>query len=481
MTGKTRVHRWLMLPTLVVTTVIYAQSPIAVADTWSGAIEPPGGRLAIVVRLRTASDGSWSGTIDIPQQGARAVPLTDVVVNPPAVSFRIPKAPGGPTIRLTISDDGARMTGTLSQGGGTVPVNLARGEPAAEAAPKRPQMPSRPFPYLEEEVTFRNEAASLQLAGTLTQPPSAGPFAAVLLITGSGPQDRDETLFGHKPFLVLADHLTRAGIAVLRVDDRGVGRSGRGPAEVTSADFVGDVRAGIAFLQKRAGIDSARIGLIGHSEGAMLAAMAAASSPDVAFIVMLAGPGLPGDEILYAQAAMLFKASGVSDATIAWDRSVRERVFSELKAETDGRPNAGLRQKLLDDLASENAAAPGSPDGAAAHRLGEALLTAGSDPWLRFFLTYDPRPVLAKVRVPVLAVGGERDLQVAAAENLREIERTVRTGGNADVTTVLLPNLNHLLQTSASGLPNEYATIEETISPAALTLVTDWLLKRTAR
>ncbi len=458
----------------------HAQSPADIADTWSGAIETPALRLAIVVRLRLAVDGTWSGTIDIPQQGAKGVPLLDVVVSAPAVSFRIPKAPGDPTIRLTVSGDGVRMSGTLTQGGGTVPVALTRGE-AVVVAPKRPQLPTRPFPYVEAEVTFRNEPANLLLAGTLTRPRADGVVPAVLLITGSGPQDRDETILGHKPFLVLADHLTRAGIAVLRVDDRGVGGSSRGPVGATSNDFVGDVRAGISFLQTRAGIDAKRIGLVGHSEGAMLAAMAAASSPDVAFIVMLAGSGVPGDQILSSQAAALFKASGASDAAIAADRSIRERVFAVLRAEADGRPNAALRDTLLAELASEKATVPGAPEGAGARQLGEALLAAGSDPWFRFFMTYDPRSALAKVRVPVLAIGGERDLQVPAAENLREIERALRAGGNGDVTIVLLPTLNHLLQTSTTGLPGEYATIEETIAPAALTLIADWIAKRTAR
>jgi pimeloyl-ACP methyl ester carboxylesterase len=339
----------------------------------------------------------------------------------------------------------------------------------------------RPFPYAEEEVTFRNESASLRLTGTLTRPRSKGRVPAVLLITGSGQQDRDETIAGHKPFLVLADHLTRLGVAVLRVDDRGIGGSERGPATATSNDFAGDVAAGVAFLRGRSDVDPVRVGLIGHSEGAVLAAMAAAASPDVAFIVMLAGPGLPGNEVLYSQVAMLARAAGASDAAIAWDRSVRERVFAVVKAETDGRPNAALRQKLLDDLAAQPRAAAGLPDGAAARQLGQVLLGALSSPWLRFFLAYDPRPALARVRVPVLAIGGGKDVQVAAAENLKEIERAVRGGGNQEVATVLMPNLNHLLQTSTTGLPGEYATIEETVAPEMLTLVSDWVGKIIAR
>jgi uncharacterized protein len=404
----------------------------------------------------------------------------DVVVALPNVSFRIPGAPGDPTIRVTMSDDGARMSGTLTQGGGTVPVSLTRGEtaPAERATPKRPQTPVRPFPYLKEDVTFRNESGGVQLAGTLTRPRTGDRFPAVLLITGSGQQDRDETLFDHKPFLLWADHLTRRGFAVLRVDDRGIGGSSRGPEAGTSNDFAGGVQAGVAFLQQRKDIDSKRIGLIGDSEGAMLAAMVAASAGDIAFVVMLAGPGVPGDQILLSQASQLLRAQGATEAAMAWDRSLRERVFAVLKSEADGQPNHELRQKLLEDVGSVNGD-PGVPNGAAARTMAEALFKAGSQPWLRFFLSFDPRPMLGKVHCPVLAIGGERDVQVSARENLAEIERAVRAGGNADVTTVTMPSLNHLLQTSTTGMPNEYATIEETISPAALQLVSDWIAKRT--
>ena len=444
------------------------------AGVWSGAIEVPASPLAIVVRLVTGGDG-WRGTIDIPAQGAKSIGLVDVTVSPPAVSFRIPNAPGDPTIKLTLAEDGSRMTGTLTQGGATIPVSLTRGEPPAR---KRPQTPARPFPYDEEEVTVRNETAGITLAGTFTRPRGGGRYPAVLLLTGSGQQDRDETLFEHKPFLVLSDYLTRRGIAVLRLDDRGVGGSDRGPLGITSKDLAGDALAGVAFLRGRPDVDPARVGLVGHSEGAMLAAMAAAESPDIAFIVMVAGTGVPGDWILLAQAEAAAKTGGASDAVIAWDRSVRERVYKLLAAETDGKPDPAARQRLLDEVATLTA--PGLPENAS-RDLASALLKAGSQPWLRYFLVYDPRQALAKVKVPVLAIGGERDLQVPAAENLKEIEGAIKANGNADVTTVLLPGLNHLMQTSATGAVAEYSTIEETFAPAALQLIGDWIVKRTSR
>lgn len=453
-----------------------AQPAPSVAGTWSGAIDVPGAALGIVVRLQVTEAGQWSGTIDIPQQNAKAVPLAAIAVQPPDVSFQIPGAPGAPTIRGTLSADGTRMTGTLTQGGGSVPVSLTRGEPVP---PRRPQLPMPPFPYDQEDVSYRNDVAGIRIAGTMTRPRDAGPFAAVLLLTGSGAQDRDETIAGHKPFLVLADYLTRQGIAVLRVDDRGVGGTERGQPGPTSEDFAGDARAGVAYLRSRKDIDPRRIGLIGHSEGALLAAMAAASSADVAFIVMLAGPGVSGIEIVKGQAERLLRISGADEATVAWDQSVRTRVYDVLRAETNGRPDAARRQALLEQLSTEKAP-PGIAAGSPPRAMGEGLLKAGSDPWFRFFLSYDPRIPLAKVRVPVLALFGERDVQVPHEQNLREVEQTLRNAGNKDVTVMMLPGLNHLFQTSITGMPAEYGTIEETFAPAALKVVGDWIRARTS-
>ncbi len=458
-----------------------ANQATSVEGTWSGEIEAPGMPLKIAVRLtRSGADGEgWSGQIDIPQQRAKAITLDEVAVAPPNVSFRIAGVPGEPTFRLALSEDAQSMSGTLTQGGGTIRVSLRRGDTAAAAipAPPRPQTPAPPFPYLEEQVTFRNEGAGIELAGTLTRPRASGRVGAVLLITGSGQQDRDETVFGHKPFWVWADRLTRDGIAVLRVDDRGVGGSGRGPQHATSLDLAGDVRAGLDFLRRRPEINPDRVGLIGHSEGALLAAIVAAADQAPAFIVMLAGTGVPGDQILQAQAAALFKAQGASDEVIAWDRSIRARVFAILREETGGTPNVAARDKLLQEIASAKPGGPGAPDGAAGRQLADALFKA-SQPWLQFFLAFDPRPTLMKVRCPVLAIGGERDVQVPARENLAEIEKALRAGGNKDVSIALLPGLNHLLQTSTSGFPTEYPTIDETVAPSVLKMVSEWIAKR---
>lgn len=468
---------WLLLAaTLAIATPASAQTTDAsAAGTWSGHIALPPGPLAISVTLTRGDGGAWSGTIDIPAQGAHGLKLAPVVVTDSAVSFEIANVPGQPTFAGTRSGD--RISGTFSQNGGTFRFELGRGAAAAAAtAPPRtprPQEPKPPLAYTAEDVTYRNDAAGVRLAGTLTRPSAGGPFPAVVLISGSGAQDRDETVFNHKPFLVLADALTRRGIAVLRSDDRGVGGSDRGPAGPTSKDFAGDVAAAVAYLETRPDIDRRHIGLIGHSEGGLIAPMVAASSPDIAFIVLMAGPGVPGDQMMYLQAAALARAQGASEALIAWDRSVRQRVYDEVKSETDGVPNAAQREALLAGAPT----LPGVVSEAAARQTTATILAGASTPWFRFMLAYDPRPTLARVRCPVLAINGERDTQVVARENLDAIRSALEAGGNRDVTIEALPGLNHLFQTSTTGRPDEYESIDETIAPAALDLIGDWIVK----
>jgi uncharacterized protein len=284
----------------------------------------------------------------------------------------------------------------------------------------------------------------------------------VVLITGSGPQNRDEELMGHKPFLVLADHLTRQGIAVLRYDDRGVGKSTGSFASATSEDFAGDAWAAWQKLSTRPDIDPKRIGLLGHSEGGLIAPMLAAAHPEIAFVVMLAGPGVTGEQIMLAQSAAIMKASGAPQAAIDANVSIQKQVFAILREETS---TARIVERL-------GAIPVGTKEASA------ALVKQSSSPWLRFFAFYDPAPALAKVRCPVLALGGALDLQVLPDQNLPAIESTLKQGGNTDVTVVRMPGLNHLFQSAKTGLPAEYAQIEETMAPAALETITTWIRKR---
>src|SRR5665648_483941 len=336
----------------------------------------------------------------------------------------------------------------------------------------------KPYTYIEEEAIYENKEAGITLAGTLTLPSGNGPFPAVLLITGSGPQDRNETIYNHSPFLVLADYLTRQDIAVLRVDDRGVGESTGDFSQATSEDFASDVLAGVEYLKTCKEIDPKKIGLIGHSEGGIIAPMVAVKSPDVAFIVLMAGTGLTGEEILYLQGALISRAMGVSEEDIIKNRQFNDKIFSVLKEEEDSEiAEKRLRQMFMEDwekMSDEKKEQIGDPE-----VFLKAQLQSLLSPWLKFFLTYDPKPTLSKVKCPVLAINGEKDLQVPPKENLRAIEDALKTGGNQNYTIKELPGLNHLFQTAQTGVPAEYVKIEETISPEVLKIISDWILEQT--
>jgi pimeloyl-ACP methyl ester carboxylesterase len=352
---------------------------------------------------------------------------------------------------------------------GVLRPGLAAAQPA-----RRPQDPQPPFPYSTEETAYSN--GDIHLAGTLTLPPGEGPFPAVVLITGSGAQNRDEELLGHRPFLVLADHLTRAGIAVLRVDDRGVGGSTGSVPQSTSADFAGDVLAGVRFLKGHPRIAPGRIGLLGHSEGGLIAPLAASRSADVAFIILLAGPGVPGAEILPAQVEAIDRASGMPEERIRKQVDLTRADLRLMRAEKD--PTA-LRAQLKKLFAEHSDALdPKEIQAGGTDALVEQQVKAFSSPWFRYFLDYDPRPVLRLVRVPVLALNGELDRQVPVEQNLPAIEQALREGKNPDVTVRRMPGLNHLFQTARTGSPAEYSTIDETLSPALLDTVTHWILER---
>jgi pimeloyl-ACP methyl ester carboxylesterase len=305
-----------------------------------------------------------------------------------------------------------------------------------------------------------------------------GPFPAVLLISGSGPQDRNEEIMGHKPFLVLADYLTRRGIAVLRVDDRGVGGSTGKVGVSTIEDHVGDALAGIEFLKSRKEIDAGKIGLVGHSEGGLVAPAAAVKSPDVAFIVLLAGTGVRGDQIVYSQGELIAKSAGASADAIAKNTDLQRKLFAVLK-ETQDDEQAATQMREVVKAWKEQLTDAERATFDKIEQLLDAQLKTFTNPWFRHFLAYDPKPVLEMVQCPVLAIVGELDLQVPPDENLPAIEAALKKAGNRDYTVKELPGLNHLFQAATTGSPLEYGQIEETFNPAALKVVGDWIAERT--
>jgi pimeloyl-ACP methyl ester carboxylesterase len=424
-------------------------------------------RLRIVFRIRRNADGTWQATLDSPDQGARGIPVSAVETAGRQITLRS-EAVAGEFVG-TLSEDGKRLEGLWKQGGGEWKLTLTPGEPPTR---KRPQEPKPPFPYTTQEVRVPNRKAKIELAGTLTLPNGKPPFPAIVFLTGSGAQNRDEEIFEHKPFLVLADYLTRAGYATLRMDDRGVGGSGGDMSRATTLDFAEDALAAVNYLKTRREIDRKRIGLLGHSEGALVAAIAAAKAPrDVAFLILLAGTGVPGEQILYRQAELIARKSNLAEPLIQRNRALQQRVFEILKREKDdAKAQQAIYEAIVQSLGVE-----ASQLTDAQKTTFQAQAKSYTSPWFRTFVQLDPAPYLRKVRCPVLALNGELDLQVDPDQNLPAIERALRDGGNKRITIRKLPGLNHLFQKARTGLITEYVEIEETFNPEALEMIRNWL------
>ncbi len=438
----------------------------AFEGVWWGVLEAGGLRLRLVVRLKRDANGAWRATFDSPDQAAFGIPVSAVQIEGRRITLQSDAVQG--ELTGTLSEDGARIEGVWKQGGGELKLTLTRGEPPT---PKRPQEPKPPFPYKTEEVRVPNRKARIELAGTLTLPEGKPPFPAIVFITGSGAQNRDEEIFGHKPFLVLADYLTRAGYATLRMDDRGVGGSGGDMSHATTLDFAEDILAAVSYLKTRREIDRKRIGLLGHSEGGLVGAIAASKAPrEIAFLIMLAGTGVSGEQLLYRQAELINRKSGVAELLIERNRALQQRVFEILKREK----NEEKAQQAIYDAIVESLGA-GASLSDAQKSLFQAQAQNYASRWFRTFVQLDPAQYLRKVRCPVLALNGELDLQVDPDQNLPAIERALREGGNKRITIRRLSGLNHLFQKARTGLIAEYAEIEETINPAALEAIRQWL------
>ena len=451
------------------------QGPAVFDGYWIGVGQIGVKELRISVEITSASEGRRVSFGSLDRGGAER-PGANIVIDGRRLSFDVPALKG--SFEATLDETGQRLAGVWRQSGFEMPVTLARGDKSA-AIPKRPQEPVRPVPYDEVDVRFPNDEAGISLAGTLTVPRTAGPHPAVFLISGSGPQDRNEEVYGHRPFLVIADDLTRRGVAVLRVDDRGVGGSTGSREAATSEDYAGDALAAVAFLKSRPDIDSRRIGLIGHSEGGLVAPITAARDPSIAFIVLLAAPGLPGAEIAVLQARTMLRAAGAPEAAIETQTRIQTSMLNVLRETTD---EVEIRKRGREILREElvRAGDREATQLAAVERQLEPQIRRALTPWSRFFMMYDPRPALGRLQCPVLAINGTTDSQVPASENLSAIESALHAGGNTAVTIVALPNLNHLFQTSTTGALSEYAKIEETFAPVALETMGRWIVERAA-
>jgi len=441
----------------------------SISGSWLGRINISSVSLRVVFNLAVVEKDSLTATLDSPDQGAKNIKIGPVKFDGKDIRISAPLLLA--EYNGTIIND-TLIEGTFTQRGAAMPLNLLKLK--TEFALNRPQEPKPPFPYLSEDVSFTNVKVKINLAGTLTIPEGAGPFPAVVLITGSGSQNRNEELMGHKPFWVIADYLTRNGIAVLRYDDRGVGQSQGNPVNKTSADFADDAEAAYLFLKARREINPELIGLAGHSEGGLIAPIVAASNQRVAYIISLAGPGVRGEQILQRQNRDISLLSGNDEKQIKESIAVNKKLFAVLKKEPDNKKAEVKIASVYKTNLIREKTPPEEIDKALIQL--NSRLNPVSYSWMRYFIITNPADFWKKVKCPVLALNGEKDLQVASDINLRTIEKAVKSGGNKSVKTIEFPGLNHLFQHCKTGLPGEYGEIEETFSPEVLKTMTDWIL-----
>ncbi len=441
-------------------TSVVAANPSPVGD-WQGKLDiQPGVSLTLVVHIEQQGD-TLTSTLDSPDQGSYGIPVANTQLESSTLTLDI--AIIGAKLVATVGDD--TLKGTFTQAQQDLPITLSKLNVEQQQALKdkfaRPQMPKAPFPYEIEEVTYPHLSKEFDFAATLTLPEGKGPFPLAILVTGSGPQDRDETLAQHKPFWVLADHLTRQGIAVLRSDDRGTGESG---GDFSSADlnaFVTDIHSAYQFAAQHPNIDKAAIGIIGHSEGGVTGPMFAAQYPDkVAFMIMMAGLGVDGTTLWATQQSDIAAALGMADPKMVYDLHHKAAAMAA---------NGDSKEQVL----ALFTAIPGMPQAQA-----EQIASMLTSPWGRSFTQYQPNKVLPKLTMPLLAVNGDKDIQVTSKANLAGIKDNLAKADNNDVTVKEMASLNHLFQKADTGLPNEYILIQETLNPQLLNTISDWLTTR---
>ena len=448
-----------------------AAGPNALVGRWLGELPLSGdSSLRLALEIDQRPDGSLGADLISLDQGADGAPSSRITFDDPHV--RIDMRYPAVVIEGDLSADAQSLAAEYRQGGFRGPLPMVRVDRLPGLAP-RWQTPARPYPYAEEEVSYPGGAPDVTLAGTLTLPPGEGPYPAVVLVSGSGPQGRDELIGYHRPFLVLADHLTRRGIAVLRYDDRGVGQSTGAFSLATTADLADDAQAAVAYLRTRPDLQPGVIGMIGHSEGGMIAPMVASRSPEVSFIVLLAGPGTPITELIIAQIGLFALDGGATEAQAQALRAIYRVIHHAVV--TAGERSAIYNEvyAYYDGLTDAEHALLGWP-----RSVLNAVVESRLDPWWRYFLPFDPTVYLEKVTVPVLALNGDRDLNVPATENLAGIGRALSAGGNPDHTEIEYAGLNHMFNHNGEGEPADTTVAIETISPEVLDQVSSWIRER---
>ena len=440
---------------------VVLQSQAQIEGYWKGEIDLGAQKLETAFDIKVIESG-YAATFDVPAQGAYDIPVDETTFKDGHLELKMNAM--NATYLGVLKD--ATIEGEFTQHGMTFPLNLVKAE-KKEQKKTRPQDPQPPFNYQIEEVTFVNEKEGNTLAGTLTIPEGEGPFPAMVLVSGSGQQNRDEELMNHRPFWVIADYCVRHGVAVLRYDDRGMGGSDGEVKNATSMDFSYDAEAAFDYLRNRKEINASKVGILGHSEGSIINFMVSARRPEVAFLVSLAGPSVTGIEVLKEQQAAILRASGMSEEMVQFSGNANAQMFDIIEASSSREEADSLLRQLVKGWGYNE-------------ELTEQTVSQMTMPWMYYFLKYDPTEAIVKTNCPALLLNGSKDLQVIASQNLPGYEKIIAEHGKTNLTLRELPGLNHLFQHCETGSPNEYFEIEETISPEVLELIV-WFVKGVRR
>jgi len=434
--------------------------------TWQGSIEVSNMRMRLQMHVSHDDQGKLLASIDSLDQGIQGIPASKVSESDGQLSFEIPTFQA--EYRGTLSNSKNEIAGEWTQNDSVEKLDFRRSDQPVEL--RRPQDPLKPYPYAVEEVSFLSGDGKTTLAGTFTIPSGSGPFPAALLIGGSGPTDRDETIAGHKPFLVLADLLTKKRIAVLRYDRRGISQSTGNYEHATMNDLTADAQAALNYLKSRKEVDAKRVGILGHSEGGILAVQIAAQGSNLDWLALLAMPATNGERTLLRQSELIARVGGLPEEQIARSQLFDRQAYAAVR---EARNSSELQAKL-NDLIEKSGLGAAIPPAAL-----QAQIRVMTSPWFRQYLDFDPAPLLERIKCPVLALNGDRDLQVDATDTVPLLRKAYEKSGNQDFTVMEIAGVNHLFQRAQSGSPSLYGAIEETMAPEVLNAISGWLDKHT--